>query len=141
MTENIHTRRLALSVLSRIEKDSAFANLVLRPALDASGLDERDKAFVTELVYGVTRMRRSCDFLIDPFIKKKLHPDIRTILRLGTYQLHWMKIPDHAAVSVTVSLAPRWARGLCNAVLRKVAIQTPVWPTKAIEYSLSLIHI
>ena len=40
MTENIHTRRLALSVLSRIEKDSAFANLVLRPALDASGLDE-----------------------------------------------------------------------------------------------------
>ena len=135
MTENIHTRRLALSVLSRIEKDSAFANLVLRPALDASGLDERDKAFVTELVYGVTRMRRSCDFLIDPFIKKKLHPDIRTILRLGTYQLHWMKIPDHAAVSVTVSLAPRWARGLCNAVLRKVAIQTPVWPTKAIEYS------
>ena len=68
MTEKINTRRLAVNVLSRIERDSAFANLVLRPALDTPGLDERDKAFVTELVYGVTRMRRSCDFLIDSFI-------------------------------------------------------------------------
>ena len=135
MTEKINTRRLAVNVLSRIERDSAFANLVLRPALDTPGLDERDKAFVTELVYGVTRMRRSCDFLIDSFIDKRLHPDVRTILRLGTYQLHWMKIPDHAAVNDTVSLAPQWARGLCNAVLRRIAQEAPEWPTKAIEHS------
>ena len=55
MAENNEARALALKVLSRIEKDSAFANLVLRSALDASELDERDKALVTELVYGVTR--------------------------------------------------------------------------------------
>ena len=57
MAENNEARALALKVLSRIEKDSAFANLVLRSALDASELDERDKALVTEVVYGVTRMR------------------------------------------------------------------------------------
>ena len=135
MAENNEARALALKVLSRIEKDSAFANLVLRSALDASELDERDKALVTELVYGVTRMRRSCDFLIDRFISKKLHPDVRTILRLGVYQLHWMNIPDHAAVNGSVSLAPKWARGLCTAVLSKVAKETVDWPTKAIEYS------
>ena len=135
MAENNEARALALKVLSRIEKDSAFANLVLRSALDTSELDERDKALVTELVYGVTRMRRSCDFLIDRFISKKLHPDVRTILRLGAYQLYWMKVPDHAAVNDSVSLAPKWAKGLCNAVLRKVAKETVDWPTKAIEYS------
>ncbi len=135
MAENNEARALALKVLGRIEKDSAFANLALRTALDNSELDERDKALVTELVYGVTRMRRSCDFLIDRFISKKLHPDVRTILRLGTYQLHWMKVPDHAAVNDSVSLAPKWAKGLCNAVLRKVAKETVDWPTKAIEYS------
>ena len=135
MAENNEARALALKVLGRIEKDSAFANLVLRTALDNSELDERDKALVTELVYGVTRMRRSCDFLIDRFISKKLHPDVRTILRLGAYQLHWMNIPDHAAVNGSVSLAPKWATGLCNAVLRKVAKETVEWPTKAIEYS------
>ena len=135
MAENNEARALALKVLGRVEKDSAFANLALRTALDNSELDERDKALVTELVYGVTRMRRSCDFLIDRFISKKLHPDVRTILRLGTYQLHWMKVPDHAAVNGSVSLAPKWAKGLCNAVLRKVAKETVDWPTKAIEYS------
>ena len=83
MAENNEARVLALKVLGRIEKDSAFANLALRTALDDSELDERDKALVTELVYGVTRMRRSCDFLIDRFISKKLHPDVRTVLRLG----------------------------------------------------------
>ena len=135
MAENNEARALALKVLGRIEKDSAFANLALRTALDGSELDERDKALVTELVYGVTRMRRSCDFLIDRFISKKLHPDVRTILRLGAYQLYWMKVPDHAAVNDSVSLAPKWAKGLCNAVLRKVAKETVDWPTKAIEYS------
>ena len=135
MAENNEARALALKVLGRVEKDSAFANLALRTALDKSELDERDKALVAELVYGVTRMRRSCDFLIDRFISKKLHPDVRTILRLGAYQLHWMKIPDHAAVNDSVSLAPKWAKGLCNAVLRKVAKETVDWPTKAIEYS------
>ena len=135
MAENNEARALALKVLGRVEKDSAFANLALRTALDNSELDERDKALVTELVYGVTRMRRSCDFLIDRFISKKLHPDVRTILRLGAYQLHWMNVPDHAAVNDSVSLAPKWAKGLCNAVLRKVAKETVDWPTKAIEYS------
>ncbi len=46
-----------------------------------------------------------------------------------------MKVPDHAAVNDSVSLAPKWAKGLCNAVLRKVAKETVDWPTKAIEYS------
>ena len=135
MAENNEARALALKVLGRVEKDSAFANIALRTALDKSELDERDKALVAELVYGVTRMRRSCDFLIDRFISKKLHPDVRTILRLGAYQLYWMKVPDHAAVNDSVSLAPKWAKGLCNAVLRKVAKETVDWPTKAIEYS------
>ena len=48
-------RRLALEVLGRIERDGAYANLVLRTALDRSNLDRRDRAFVTDLVYGTER--------------------------------------------------------------------------------------
>jgi len=44
-------RRLALEVLGRIERDGAYANLVLRTALDRSNLDRRDRAFVTDLVW------------------------------------------------------------------------------------------
>ena len=30
-----------------------------------AGLSDRDRHFVTELVYGTTRLRRACDHLVD----------------------------------------------------------------------------
>ena len=129
-------RRLALEVLGRIERDGAYANLSLRAALDRCVLDRRDRAFVTELVYGTTRMRRACDHLIDRFLHDDIQPEVRTVLRLGAYQLHWAGVPPHAAVSATVAVAPRRVQGLCNAVLRRVADYQPTWPGPAVELSV-----
>ena len=127
---------MAVEVLGRIERDGAYANLVLRAALDRSDLDRRDKAFVTELVYGTTRMRRACDHLVDSFLHDDVQAEVRTVLRLGAYQLHWAGVPPHAAVSATVAVAPRKVRGLCNAVLRRVAEHKPVWPGPGVELSV-----
>jgi len=129
-------RRLALEVLGRIERDGAYANLALRAALDRCDLDRRDRAFVTDLVYGTTRMRRACDHLIDRFLHDDIQPEVRTVLRLGAYQLHWAGVPPHAAVSATVAVAPRRVQGLCNAVLRRVADYQPTWPGPAVELSV-----
>ena len=129
-------RRLALEVLGRIERGGAYANLALRAALDRSALDRRDRAFVTDLVYGTTRMRRACDHLIDRFLHDDIQPEVRTVLRLGAYQLHWAGVPPHAAVSATVAVAPRRVQGLCNAVLRRVADYQPTWPGPAVELSV-----
>ena len=135
MTVAGNPRRLALDVLGRIERDGAYANLALRAALDRCNLDRRDRAFVTDLVYGTTRMRRACDHLVDRFLDNSVEPEVRTILRLGAYQLHWTGVPAHAAVDTTVSEAPRRARSLCNAVLRRIADHQPEWPGPAVEYS------
>ncbi len=62
MAEGASPRRIAVKVLERIENDGAFANLVLNATLEKSKLDSRDRAFVTEMVYGTTRMRRACDY-------------------------------------------------------------------------------
>ena len=129
-------RRLALEVLGRIERGGAYANLALRAALDRCDLDRRDRAFVTDLVYGTTRMRRACDHLIDRFLHDDIQPEVRTVLRLGVYQLHWAGVPPHAAVSATVAVAPRRVQGLCNAVLRRVADYQPTWPGPAVELSV-----
>ena len=129
-------RRLALEVLGRIERDGAYANLALRAALERCDLDRRDRAFVTDLVYGTTRMRRACDHLIDRFLHDDIQPEVRTVLRLGAYQLHWAGVPPHAAVSATVAVAPRRVQGLCNAVLRRVADYQPTWPGPAVELSV-----
>jgi len=129
-------RRLALEVLGRIERGGAYANLALRAALDRCDLDRRDRAFVTDLVYGTTRMRRACDHLINRFLHDEIQPEVRTVLRLGVYQLHWAGVPPHAAVSATVAVAPRRVQGLCNAVLRRVADYQPTWPGPAVELSV-----
>jgi len=129
-------RRLALEVLGRIERGGAYANLALRAALDRCDLDRRDRACVTDLVYGTTRMRRACDHLIDRFLHDDIQPEVRTVLRLGVYQLHWAGVPPHAAVSATVAVAPRRVQGLCTAVLRGVADYQPTWPGPAVELSV-----
>ncbi len=91
--------------------------------------------FVTELVYGTTRMRRACDWLVDRHLNRAIDDDVRNTLRLGAYQLHFLQTPAHAGVSATVDVAPGRARGFVNAVLRKVAAGRPDWPDTATELS------
>ena len=62
-------------------------------------------------------------------------PEVRTLLRLGAYQLAFAGVEPHAAVSTTVDLAPRPAAGFVNAVLRQVATTPVSWPDDATRLS------
>ena len=129
-------RRTAVDVLVRIDRDQAYANVVLPAALSSSGLDDRDRAFVTALVYGVTRRRRALDWALDAFLVRPPPPHARAALRLGAYQLLELDTPRHAAVSATVDAAPPKYRGMVNAVLRRVAdVGTPDWPDEPTRLS------
>ena len=128
-------RRVAVEALLRIDQDGAYANLLLPKLLERSGLADRDRAFVTQLVYGTTRYRRACDWFVDRFALGDLDPTVRASLRLGTYQLRMLGTPPHAAVSATVDTVPRRARGLVNAVLRKIADADDAWPSEAVRLS------
>lgn len=134
-TTRATAREVALRCLERVDHDGAYANLVVPAALADSGLSTRDRAFVTELVYGTTRMRRACDALVDRFVLSEPDPATRTLLRLGAHQLAFAGVAPHAAVGETVALAPKRTRGFVNAVLRKVAHTPMVWPDRATELS------
>ena len=77
------SRAVAYRCLQRVDQDGAYANLVTPAELGRSELPERDRKFVTDLVYGTTRMRRACDALVDRFLATEPVPEIRTLLRLG----------------------------------------------------------
>jgi len=124
-------RRLALDLLQRIDVDGAYANLVTPLALDRSGLSEADRRLVTALVAGTTRMRRACDALIDPHLRRTPDRLVRNLLRLGTFQMVFTDIPSYAAVSETVALAPRHQRGFVNAILRGVGRSEAEWQSDA----------
>ncbi len=135
---NRSARRVALDALRRIEADGAYANLVLGPMLTTSGLSDMDRRFVTELVYGTTRMRRACDSIVDRFVTSPPDDATRSVLRLGAYQLVFAGVPPHAAVGETVGLAPKRTRGFVNAVLRKVSrlsIAEMAWPSEGARLS------
>jgi 16S rRNA (cytosine967-C5)-methyltransferase len=117
--------------LQRIDQEGAYANLVTSAELERSRLDERDRRFVTELVNGTTRMRRSCDVAIERFLMSPPEPEVRTLLRLGAYQLLFAGVAPHAAVGETVSLAPKRARGFVNAILRRVSDTPMTWRNDA----------
>lgn len=106
-------RERALQILQRIERESVYASLVL---MGESG-------FVRTLVLGVLRWRSRLDFVIASIAQrpvKKLDPIVVDVLRLGLYQLLHMDVAAYAAVSETVDLTPKRARGFVNAILRQV---------------------
>ena len=110
--------------------------MALPAALSRTDLDERDRAFATELVYGVTRRRRALDWALDTFLVTPPPAAARAALRMGAYQIIELGTPAYAAVSATVAVAPRSHRGLVNAVLRRVAdAGTPDWPDDATRLS------
>jgi 16S rRNA (cytosine967-C5)-methyltransferase len=111
----MNERRRALELLRRIERESAYASLLLT----------NDSGFVRTLVLGVLRWRSRLDFVIDSFAKSKIEPEIRDILRLGALQLLFMRVAPHAAVGETVALSPLRARGFVNAILRKISKGVP----------------
>jgi 16S rRNA (cytosine967-C5)-methyltransferase len=129
-------RAFAASVLSKIETQDAYANVLLPKELAVSKLDQRDRNFVTELVYGSIRMRRSLDFATDRFLQKNPPSRLRTLLRLGAYQLLYMRVPPYAAIKETVDIASKEFTGVLNAVLRRVSTN-PIehWPDLATELS------
>jgi 16S rRNA (cytosine967-C5)-methyltransferase len=128
----VNARELAVAALVRVE-DGAYSNLAVPAALRRSGLSARDRAFVTDLVYGTLREQRRLDAVLEPFADRavaRLDAPVRAALRVGAYQLvHG--VPAHAAVRETVESAPRRARGFVNAVLRAVAASGPPWPEPA----------
>ena len=131
-------RRVAIDAIVRIEDGGAYANVVLPGILAETDLESRDKAFVTELVYGSTRRKRALDHVVDRFLMQDPPTAARAALRIGAHQLIEMGTPPHAAVSATVSAAPKRFRGVVNAVLRKVAAAAAngiEYPSLAVELS------
>lgn len=123
------SRKIALDALVRVD-DGAYSNLLLPTMLRDSSLDDRDRAFTTDLVYGTLREQRALDYFLAQLSERpleRLDAPVRAALRLGAYQL-MHGVPAHAAVRETVEVAPERARGYVNAVLRTLARLGPPWP-------------
>ncbi len=148
----MNTRLVAARVLTRVLQDGQS----LTAALDQAFLGievSKDRAFIQALCYGVCRQFHRLDFILSQLLDKPLKDaDVKALALVGLYQLNFMRVKPHAAVSETVLAARKkpWAKSLLNAVLRtylreqeglenkaekfqSAAVSHPAWLIKQIE--------
>jgi 16S rRNA (cytosine967-C5)-methyltransferase len=123
-------RLLAYDIISEVNQRDGYSNLLLPQALSASALDERDRAFTTELVYGTLRMQGLYDWIFNQISDRDwetVDRDIVDLARMGAHQIFTMRTPIHAAVSATVDVARKVlgeSKGsFINAMMRKASAQ------------------
>ncbi|MDH5672551.1 MAG: Sun protein [Myxococcales bacterium] len=129
-------RELATRVLQRVADEGAFASVALDAELGRAGLEPRDAALATAIVYGALRVLPELDAQIEARLRRKgrLDPLVQAVLRAACYQLqHLGRLPTHAIVDQSVTLV-RAARGkqvagFVNAVLRALSRQRPKAPS------------
>ena len=94
--------------------------------LAQANLPRRDRAFVTQLVYGTLENRITLDWRIDQFLEgeKEIEQTVREILRMGAYQLFYLdRVPDMAAVDESVSLTRAMGLEALTGLVNGVAAQ------------------
>ena len=113
-------RRIALKIFEN-GVESAFLPKELWKTTD--GLNEKDRDLVRKLVYGTIRFLPSIDKSLEKFLKKpsKTPKRVKNILRLGLYEIEFLRIPAYATVNEYTNLTPVKFKGLVNAVLRNAA--------------------
>lgn len=123
----INVRELALEALLSVERGGAYSNLLINQLLTKhQGIEVRDRALLTEIVYGTIQHQRWIDFHLAPFLSKgidKLDDWVKQLLRLSMYQLLFLdRVPSRAVVHESVELAKkrghRGISGMVNGVLR-----------------------
>ncbi len=123
------SRETALRVLVSCRTKGAWADAALKAQLSRDGLSGPEAALCSRIVYGVLQNRLLLDHYIAAYCSQRpdhLQPPLLDVLRIGAYQILFLdKVPDSAAVNLSVELAKLnrrgQAAGLVNAVLRKLS--------------------
>lgn len=88
--------------------------------------EEKDRGLLQELCFGVCRWYTRLDKLAAPLVRQPFKPrdaDLHALLLVGLYQLLYLRVPDHAAISETVEACRQfdkpWAVKVINGMLRQ----------------------
>lgn len=123
-------RELALRTLVNLDRSESYTGNYLEDIFKSSqGFDERDRAFISNLIQGVIRWKLRLDWIIGQFSKtpvKKIDQTVINILRLAVYQIMLLdRVPESAAVDIAVEQVKaekghRHLAAFANGVLRNI---------------------
>ena len=102
---------VTMGLISKVDK-GAYSNIVLNDAFREFFLSPKEKAFMTEIFYGVIRNKKFLDYIIDIYTKDIRTEWIRNLLRISIYQITFMDSDDKGVVWEATELAKKYSIGI-----------------------------
>ena len=118
----MNIRRRCVEILQRILEEKIFFNSL------KADIEEKNLPFANMLILTALRHLTALKLILRKFLNKKI-PDknkkVYYVLLLGATEISYMDTPDYAAINEYVNIArkvsDKYAAGMVNAVLRRVA--------------------
>ena len=85
----MNVKQIAINLISQVDK-GAYSNIALNETFKTLDINSKEKAFITEIFYGVIRNKKFLDYIIERYTKEIKKEWIRNLLRISIYQITFM---------------------------------------------------
>ena len=131
----INPRKFAHKILLKWFTSDLYLEHLIN--FNESELSAQDRRFAEALIHQVIMRQRMLSFVLGKFIDKKPKMPVYVALLMGSCEILYMQVKDHAAINETVKLVGKIdqrSKGFVNAVLRQVlSYQNSDWEGDRID--------
>lgn len=122
---NINARKVAYDTLYEIFYNEAYSNITLNKFFKQNRIEEQNKRFISEIVYGTLKNRIFLEHILKTYSKGRVKPKVKVILLMSIYQIKFMdKTPNFAVIDEAVKLSKKIAGNITgkfvNGILRNI---------------------
>ena len=107
----MNVKQIAINLISQVDK-GAYSNIALNETFKTLDINSKEKAFITEIFYGVIRNKKFLDYIIERYTKEIKKEWIRNLLRISIYQITFMDSDDKGVVWEATELAKKYSIGI-----------------------------
>ena len=102
----MNVKQVAINLISQVDK-GAYSNIALNETFKTLNINSKEKAFMTEIFYGVIRNKKFLDYIIEKNTKEIKKEWIRNLLRISIYQITFMDSDNKGIVWEATELAKK----------------------------------
>lgn len=102
----MNVKQVAINLISQVDK-GAYSNIALNETFKTLNINLKEKAFLTEIFYGVIRNKKFLDYIIEKNTKEIKKEWIRNLLRISIYQITFMDSNNKGIVWEGTELAKK----------------------------------
>ena len=104
----MNVKQVAINLISQVDK-GAYSNIALNETFKTLNINSKEKAFMTEIFYGVIRNKKFLDYIIERYTKEIKKEWIRNLLRISIYQITFMDSDNKGIVWEATELAKKYS--------------------------------